>query len=88
MNDFVNIVGLLAMIITWFIVSPLKEAITTLQKLVEKLSESLEERRDELRKIGERVAAGETTIKKTEQDLDHLREEFHGFCKNCKCGKD
>ena len=88
LNGFVNIVGLLAMIITWFIVSPLKEAITTLQKLVEKLSNSLEDRREELYRLGERVAAGETTIEKTARDLEHLKDEFHGFCKNCKCGKD
>lgn len=88
MNDFVNIVGILAMVITWFIVSPLKEAITTLQKLVEKLSENLEERRNELHVLGERVAAGETTIKQTVKDLDHLRDEFHGFCKDCTCRKD
>lgn len=88
LNSFINIVGLLAMVITWFIVSPLKEAITTLQKLVEKLAESLEERRDELHKLGDRVTAGEVTIKKTADDLNKLTDDFHGFCKNCKCQKD
>ena len=45
MNDFINVIGLLAMVITWFIVSPLNKSIEGLQKAVDNLSKSLEERR-------------------------------------------
>lgn len=88
MNDFVNIVGILAMVITWFIVAPLKEAIRSLGVSVDNLSKNLEERRTELTKLGERVAAGETTIKSNAKRLVHLEEEFHSFCNNCKCRRD
>lgn len=81
MNDFVNIVGILAMVITWFIVSPLKEAITTLQKLVEKLSENLEERRKELNDLGKQVESNK-------RGLEDLHDEFRHFCDNCNCRKD
>lgn len=88
LNGFVNIVGLLAMVITWFIVSPLKEAIVSLQRLVEKLNESLEERRKDLIQLGERVAKGEGQINESANRLIRLEEEFHSFCNNCKCRKD
>lgn len=88
LNDFVNIVGLLAMVITWFIVSPLKSAITTLQELVKELKESLEERRRDLTILGERVAKGEETIHSTSKRIVQLEKEFHAFCNNCKCRKD
>lgn len=84
----VNIVGLLAMVITWFIVSPLKSAITTLQELVKELKESLEARRKDLTVLGERVAKGEETIHTTTKRLVQLEKEFHSFCNNCKCKKD
>lgn len=87
LNDFVNIVGLLAMVITWFIVSPLKSAITTLQELVKELKESLEERRRDLTILGERVAKGEETIHSTSKRIVQLEKEFHSFCNNCKCNK-
>lgn len=85
LNDMVNIVGLLAMVITWFIVSPLKSAITTLQELVKELKESLEARRKDLTVLGERVAKGEETIHTTTKRLVQLEKEFHSFCNNCKC---
>lgn len=85
LNDIVNIVGLLAMVITWFIVSPLKSAITTLQELVKELKESLEARRKDLTVLGERVAKGEETIHTTTKRLVQLEKEFHSFCNNCKC---
>lgn len=88
LNDIVNIVGLLAMVITWFIVSPLKSAITTLQELVKELKESLEARRKDLTVLGERVAKGEETIHTTTKRLVQLEKEFHSFCNNCKCRKD
>lgn len=88
LNDFVNIVGLLAMVITWFIVSPLKSAITTLQDLVKELKESLEERRRDLSALGERVAKGEETIYSTTKRLGQLEKEFHSLCSNCHCRKD
>ena len=88
MNDFINVIGLLAMVITWFIVTPLKTAIEGLQKAVDNLSESLEERRKEMAALGERVAAGETAIETNTSRLTHLEEEFHSFCNNCKCRRD
>lgn len=88
LNDIVNIVGLLAMVITWFIVSPLKSAITTLQELVKELKESLEARRKDLTVLGERVAKGEETIHTTTKRLVQLEKEFHSFCNNCKCRKE
>lgn len=88
LNDMVNIVGLLAMVITWFIVSPLKSAITTLQELVKELKESLEARRKDLTVLGERVAKGEETIHTTTKRLVQLEKEFHSFCNNRKCRKE
>ncbi|MBQ8809518.1 MAG: hypothetical protein IJZ69_04215 [Bacteroidales bacterium] len=88
MNDFINVIGLLAMVITWFIVSPLNKSIEGLQKAVDNLSKSLEERRKEMTALGERVAAGETAIETNTNRLTHLEEEFHSFCNNCKCRKD
>jgi hypothetical protein len=81
MNDIVNVIGLLAMVITWFIVSPLKEAIQALRVSVEKLSDSLERRREELSILGERVA-------RNEKGLEDLGDEFHSFCNNCTCRKE
>ena len=88
LNGFVNIIGLLAMIITWFIVSPLKEAIVSLQKLVDRLNESLEERRKEMISLGERVAGGEAKIDENEKHITRLENELHTICVNCKCRKD
>lgn len=81
MNDFVNIVGILAMVITWFIVAPLKEGIRSLGVSVDNLAKSLEDRRAELVKLGERMAT-------TEKGLVDLGNEFHHFCDNCKCWRD
>lgn len=86
-NSFVNIVGILAMVITWFIVSPLKESISTLQELVKELKISLEERRKDLSLLGERVARGEETIHSTTKRLVQLEKEFHSLCSTCKCHK-
>ena len=88
LNGFVNIIGLLAMIITWFIVSPLKEAIVSLQKLVDRLNESLEERRKEMISLGERVAGGEAKIDENEKHITRLENELHAICNNCKCKRD
>lgn len=88
LNGFINIIGLLAMIITWFIVSPLKEAIVSLQKLVDRLNESLEERRKEMVSLVERVASGEAKIDESEKHLTRLENELHTICANCKCKKD
>lgn len=88
MNDFINVIGLLAMVITWLIVSPLRGSIDGLQKSVDNLARSLEERRKEMAALGERVAAGETAIETNTNRLTHLEEEFHSFCNNCKCRKD
>ena len=88
MNDFVNVIGILAMVITWLIVSPLKGSIEGLQKSVDNLAKSLEERRKEMSALGERVAAGETAIETNTSRLTHLEEEFHSFCNNCKCRRD
>lgn len=88
MNNFVNIIGLLAMVITWFIVSPLKEAIQALRISVEKMSDSLEERRRDLTAIQERVAAGESTIKSNTKRISHLEDMYGNLCRDCKCQKD
>lgn len=80
MNDFVNIVGLLAMVITWFIVAPLKNAIQSLERVVDKLSDSLEDRRKELTDLGKQVESNKRGLK-------DLNEQFQHFCDNCKCHK-
>ena len=83
LNSFVNIIGLLAMVITWFIVSPLKEAISSLKFSVEKLVESLEERRKDITAIRERIAAGESKIAYNAQRINHLEELIESQCKVC-----
>lgn len=88
MNDFVNVVGILAMVITWLIVSPLKGSIEALQKSVDNLAKSLEERRKEMAALGERVAAGETAIETNTERITQLEGEFHSFCNSCKCRRD
>ena len=88
MNDIINVIGLLAMVITWFIVSPLKTAIEGLQKSVDDLTRSLEERRKEMSALGERVSAGETAISLNTERITNLEGEFHSFCKDCKCHKE
>ena len=87
-NSFVNIIGLLAMIITWFIVSPIKEAIVSLKDSVEKLSVSLEERRKDLTKIRERIAAGEAKIESNTKRIIHLEEKAEHFCVDHNCKKE
>lgn len=81
MNDFTNIVGILAMVITWLVVSPLKGEIRSLHSAVDRLSESLEERRKELTDLGKQV-------ENNKRGLKDLADEFHHFCDNCKCRKD
>lgn len=81
MNDFVNIVGLLAMVITWFIVAPLKNAIQSLERVVDKLSDSLEDRRKELTDLGKQV-------ENNKRGLQDLNEQFQHFCDNCTCRKE
>lgn len=81
MNDFVNIVGLLAMVITWFIVAPLKNAIQSLERVVDKLSDSLEDRRKELTDLGKQV-------ENNKRGLQDLNDQFKHFCDNCTCRKD
>lgn len=81
MNDFVNIVGLLAMVITWFIVTPLKNAIQSLERVVDKLSDSLEDRRKELTDLGKQV-------ENNKRGLQDLNEQFQHFCDNCTCRKE
>lgn len=80
-NDFVNIVGLLAMVITWFIVAPLKNAIQSLERVVDKLSDSLEDRRKELTDLGKQV-------ENNKRGLQDLNDQFKYFCDNCTCRKD
>ena len=87
-NSFVNIIGLLAMVITWFIVSPIKEAIVSLKDSVEKLSVSLEERRKDLTKIRERIAAGEAKIESNTKRIIHLEEKAEHFCVDHNCKKE
>lgn len=87
-NSFVNIIGLLAMVITWFIVSPIKEAIVSLKDSVEKLSVNLEERRKDLTKIRERIAAGEAKIESNTKRIIHLEEKAGHFCVDHNCKKE
>lgn len=83
MNSFVNIIGLLAMIITWLIVSPLKEALSSLRTSVEKLTSSLDVLSSDLVVIRERVASGEATIKSNTKRIIHLEEVVEKTCKDC-----
>lgn len=87
MNSFVNIIGLLAMIITWLIVSPLKEALSSLKTSVEKLTSSLEVLSGDMVSIRERIASGETMIKTNTKRIIHLEETVEKFCKDCDCDK-
>lgn len=84
MNGFVNIVGLLAMVITWLIVSPLKESIAALRISVEKLTSSLEILSCDLVAIRERVASGEATIESNTKRIIHLEEVVEKTCKDCE----
>lgn len=83
MNELVNIIGLIAMVITWLIVSPLKESIAALRISVEKLTNSLEILSCDLVAIRERVASGEATIKSNTKRIIHLEEAIEKTCKDC-----
>lgn len=83
MNSFINIVGLLAMVITWLIVSPLKESLASLRASVEKLVNSLDVLSSDMIAIRERVASGEATIKSNTKRIIHLEEIVEKSCKGC-----
>lgn len=69
-QNFSTLVSLLALVITWLIIQPLKQSINGLQRAVERLTELVDDTKAEVKEIRERLVVCEQSCKSAHRRLD------------------